>query len=587
MHWNSRRHPRATSEASVSANAELGSENAPLALDAAERFSLLAHAVVGRQVAVLSGGEERAWSDGQRVFLSNSDERSVVTESLVVQCALIAAGSFEPKGLARLTGQRRLRLRYLTLEAMRATELLNDALPPTVAAKVIALYAGEAPRSREESLRRACDLREAVPEAPEWAGSIKPGRILVANATNRSEARDRDANADNAKPALPELDDEQDSEESRLARLLDVPIAPGPLARYLQKLLGAGRVPGSEDGSGQELPDASSRRAGQVGDKARVLHAAPPGSIALDLRPTGRLYPEWDVNRGQYRWDWCAVSQHDPIPTDRPGWTSSPDPQLLRSLARISPALERWRGQDDGDDLDITGLVDHAVARRAGSAGELRVYEQRRRSGRGLGVLVLLDATGSTAEYDETGRMFDDQRTVAANLTEALEALGDRVALFGFQSWGRANTNFLRVKGFDDRYDDAAVHRLASLEPGGFTRLGAAVRHAEALLREEAGTPHNLLIVVGDGLPYDDGYEHAYAEADSRRALESAVAAGVGCVHLDIRSGNAQAIARLWGAFPHLRLNATADLAGDVVPVLRQALKAASAGRRVIDRHAG
>ncbi|MGQ0624012.1 MAG: nitric oxide reductase activation protein NorD [Sporichthyaceae bacterium] len=561
-------------------------EERALVLDPAERLSLLAHAVVGRRVVVLSGVEQRPWSDGQRIFTSNTEDAAAVADGLVVQSALIAAGSLEPRGLARLTGQRRLRLRYLTLESMRAVALMEEVLPPRVAAKVTGLYDGAIPRSREDSLRRAADMGEPVPEAPPWLGSIKPGRVLMASTTGRGEPTAADTRADN-EPTLPELDDEQDSEESRLARLLNAPVAPGPLARYLQKLLGAGRTPGTDGGSGQDLPPASSSRAAQVGHKARRLQEEVACPMSLELRPAGRLYPEWDLHRREYRQNWCAVAQFDPVPTDREGWRCTPDPALMRSLARISPQLERWRGQDLGDDLDLTGLVDHAVARRAGPGGEPRVYEARRRSGRGLGVLVLLDATGSTGGRDETGCMFDDQRNVAANLTEALDALGDRVALYAFQSWGRANTNFLRVKGFEDRYDDGAVRRLASLEPGGFTRLGAAVRHAETVIREEAGTAHRLLIVVGDGLPYDDGYEHEYAEADSRRALDSAIAAGVGCVHLDIRSGNTQEIRRLWGAFPHLRLNSPEDLAGEIVSVLGRALKVAGAGRRLVDRDAG
>ncbi len=179
------------------------------------------------------------------------------------------------------------------------------------------------------------------------------------------------------------------------------------------------------------------------------------------------------------------------------------------------------------------------------------MYELKRRTAHDLGVLILLDSTGSTGESEEGRRVFDEQRALAARLTAGFDELGDRVACHGFQSWGRHAVNYLRVKGFDDRYDHAAQRRLAALEPGGFTRLGAAIRHGTHLLATKAGTSNTLLVVVGDGLPYDDGYEQRYAQEDCRRALREAVIAGVGCACVSVRSATEpEVIERVWGNVP-------------------------------------
>jgi nitric oxide reductase NorD protein len=554
-----------------------------LHLDTDARFSLLAHAVAGRKVVVVRGHEERPWSDGERVYVGDVDDESVVRDGLVIQAALLSAGSLHPRVLARLAGNRGRRLRYLTLESMRAVELMRAVVPRRVGERVNDLYGGRVATTREESLARACDASEPVPEAPAWLGTIKPGRVIMSSAIGRIGPTTGDDHVAADQPDLRELDDEEDAEETRLSKLFDAPVSPGPVARYLQKLLGMGRMPGVDSVGGGEQP-TSGRRAGRASQASRVVARAEGLSMNLDVYPSGRVYPEWDVHKGIYRRDWCAVAEFDPPPTERIPNRSATDNRLLQSLAQLNPALERHRRQADGDSLDLTALVDAVVARRVGADIDDGIYEMNRRTGRRLGVFILLDITGSTGGVEDTGRLFDDQRTVAASLTAAFEVLGDRVATYGFQSWGRGNVNFLRVKGFEDRFDVAAQQRLASLDPGGFTRLGAAIRHASFVLRHAAGTPNKLLIVLGDGFPYDDGYEHAYAEQDSRRALTEAIEEGVGCLHVDLHSGNDAAIARVWGSLPHVRLDDPREVSLKMTPLLNEALKAASSSRRRVER---
>jgi nitric oxide reductase activation protein len=296
----------------------------------------------------------------------------------------------------------------------------------------------------------------------------------------------------------------------------------------------------------------------------------------------GIKYPEWDWRKRRYRPDWCSVAEFDP-PAAEPDAQLDPghDRRLLRQLARLGLAYERYRRQDQGDALDITALTEFVVERAAGVTGDLRVYEHRLRTAHDLGVLVLLDATGSTGESAEGERVFDEQRQIVARLTAALDELGDRVAAHAFYSHGRDAVRFLRIKGFDDRYDHASQRRLSALEPAGFTRLGAATRHGVHLLSTRAGTSNMLLVVVGDGLPYDDGYEHRYAQEDSRRALQEAVAAGVGCVCLSVRSSTQQdVIDRVWGHVPYRRLENVSELADHIAPLFRDALREAAARRR-------
>jgi nitric oxide reductase NorD protein len=550
------------------------------------RYGLLAQAVSGRRVAVIGDDAERSFTDGESIFLAEALTEPERIASIIVQASLLAAGSLDPWCMARITGRRSMRLKYLSLEAARAADELKAMLPTRVIAMVEQVWDGPIPASPRESLAWAGEPRRKVPEAPEWLGTIKPIKVLRANPGGPGGAPgDKDREGTSWEEELPELDDEEDSERSRILELFSAPIR-NPLASMVQKFFGMGRTPGEGGAGGAELP-VGGRIAGPVGENAKEATAPPGLSLELTATPIGYRYPEWDFRKGAYKEDHCAVAEFDPPPPDSGDGESKPidaqDPRLRKELARLGLSHERHRRQHEGDVIDLTGLIELFVDRAAGHAGDPRVYEVKRRTAHDLGVLVLLDATGSTGESAEGKRVFDEQRLLAARLTAALDELGDRVATYGFYSRGREAVRFLRVKDFDDRYDHAAERRLSALTPGGYTRLGAAIRHATYLLAKRAGTAQMLLVIVGDGLPYEDGYEHRYAQEDSRQALLEAVAQGVGCACVSVRSSTeAEVLDRVWGDVPHRRLEDPSELARHVRPLFGEALKTAAASRRSI-----
>jgi nitric oxide reductase activation protein len=182
----------------------------------------------------------------------------------------------------------------------------------------------------------------------------------------------------------------------------------------------------------------------------------------------------------------------------------------------------------------------------------------------------------------------DQQRAAAAALAEALHSLGNRVAVYGFNSRGRSAVHLLRVKQFGDRLDAAAMRRLAVLVPGAYTRLGAAIRHGATVLEERAGTARRLLVVLSDGLAYDYGYEGRYAEADARRALAEARRRGTGCLCLSVGAGTEiAALRRVFGTAAHASVARPPDLDRIVGPLFRDALRSAELQRQRARRDPG
>ena len=83
-----------------------------------------------------------------------------------------------------------------------------------------------------------------------------------------------------------------------------------------------------------------------------------------------------------------------------------------------------------------------------------------------------------------------------------------------------------RAKTFDEPMSPGVTARIGGFRPGHYTRLGAAIRHASAMLAQETSA-RRLLLVLTDGKPNDlDHYEGIHGIEDSRMAVREARAAG-------------------------------------------------------------
>jgi nitric oxide reductase activation protein len=302
-----------------------------------------------------------------------------------------------------------------------------------------------------------------------------------------------------------------------------------------------------------------------------------------DHRVHGVTYPEWDVTRKRYRDAWCTVREVEP--KIKASATPAIDDAIgmRRPLSRLGMGLHRRHRQSQGDDIDIDAAVEARVEVRAGSVPDEAVYLDSLRRRRDLSVLLLLDVSGSAAEPGTVGRtVHEQQRAAAANLTVALHDLGDRVALYAYYSQGRGAVSMMPVKRFDDHLDAQVMRRLNSLEPGAYSRLGAAIRHGSAVLEARGGTSRRLLVVLSDGLAYDHGYERAYGAVDARRALTEARRRGTGCVCLTIGAGtDVRSLRRVFGSTAHATIARPDQLAGVIGPLFRSALRSAEVRRKV------
>ncbi|MBX7430762.1 VWA domain-containing protein [Mycobacterium sp. Y57] len=546
---------------------------------------MLASALAGHPVAVSpTEPGDPSWTDGQTIFLDPGAAHPANLQSVAIHASMICAGSLDAQIMGSIVRQKHLARRYLVVEGHRALVANAAMLPPSLTGMAdpgVAALSGSAAQSLWIARNRV-DLAEP----PAGFGVLRPRKVLAASAaaakTDEHQVAGHVPRRQN-RHRLEELGDDA-VDDSDDPDLFSSPVGGGGfIGKWLSRLLSHARVGGGRRGGppGADTPTHRTNSANRGAYAVASLAAVSAGEPA-DVTTDGLRYPEWDFGRGRYKPDWCTVRE---VP---PRIKASATPRIdgavavRRPLARLGMGLHRRHRQPQGDDIDVDAAVEARVDVRAGSAPGEAVYLDSLRRQRDLSVLLLLDVSGSASEPGTAGRtVHQQQRAAAAHLTVALHDLGDRVSLYAYYSQGRTDVSMIPVKTFDEHLDSRVIRRLNSLEPGAYSRLGAAIRHGSAVLERRGGTSRRLLVVLSDGLAYDHGYERGYGAADARRALSEARRRGVGCVCLTIGAGtDTDALRRVFGSAAHATLAAPDQLAEVIGPMFRSALRACEVRRR-------
>ncbi len=304
----------------------------------------------------------------------------------------------------------------------------------------------------------------------------------------------------------------------------------------------------------------------------------------IDGAPRSFLYDEWDFHSQAYIKGWCRLYEHrlkgddqDFIRGVREKYAVLAH-QVKRQFKFIKPeSLQRVRRVSDGDELDLDGIIEAVIDRRAGHATDEHVYVRRQKAAREVAAAFLLDMSASTddpipdpnappsapvveeKEDDQflyglwnkqngppeppKRRVIDVAKESLALMCEALETLGDGYAVYGFSGYGHDEVEFYVAKEFEDKLNSRTWAAMGAMKPRRSTRMGPAIRHALTKLDRQA-VRMKVLIIVSDGFPQDYDYgpdrtDHEYGIQDTARALQEAERKGVQtfCVTID-QSGN-------------------------------------------------
>ena len=257
-----------------------------------------------------------------------------------------------------------------------------------------------------------------------------------------------------------------------------------------------------------------------------------------------RMYPEWEHKSQHYLPDWVSVYEHLHPKTD-PGYIDSllaKHSALAKKLKKIIDMLKpqqkvRVRYQEEGSELDLDVAIRSLIDFKSGAQPDPRINMSHKNDGRSVAVSLLLDLSASLADVPEgceQSKLQLSQEAVSL-LAWAVEQMGDPFAIGGFYSDTRHDVRYLHIKGYKEHWGADVKGRLASMEAGYSTRMGAALRHAGHYLDHQEADK-KLMLVLTDGEPSDIDVDDPQALIeDARIAVRELDGKGIYtyCINLD------------------------------------------------------
>jgi len=237
-----------------------------------------------------------------------------------------------------------------------------------------------------------------------------------------------------------------------------------------------------------------------VQEQQEEINALPP-----------RHYPEWDYNTKSYRPDWVSLyeSLHPSADAAKIDAILEKHKALAKKLKQILDLLKpqqyvRIRYQEEGSELDLDVAIRSLIDFKSGSTPDPRINMSHKHDGRDIAVTLLLDLSASVNEIPEgcTQSILELSQEATTLLAWAIEQLGDPFSIGGFFSNTRHDVRYLHFKGFSESWNEDVKARLAKMEAGFSTRMGAAMRHAGHYLSKQKAEKR-LLLILTDGEPAD------------------------------------------------------------------------------------
>ena len=257
-----------------------------------------------------------------------------------------------------------------------------------------------------------------------------------------------------------------------------------------------------------------------------------------------RHYPEWDYLSQTFRPDWVSVYE-----ALHPKGSAADIDKLLAKNAALAKRLKRMldllkpqekmriRYQEEGSELDLDIALRSLIDFKSGATPDPRINMSHKTSGRDIAVMLLLDLSESLNEKvaGSEQTILELSQEAVSLLAWAVDKLGDPFAIGGFHSNTRHDVRYLHIKGYSENWNDEVKARLAAMEAGYSTRMGAAMRHAAHYL-EAQKADKKLMLILTDGQPSDvDTKDERVLIEDARQAVKEMDQKGIYtyCINLD------------------------------------------------------
>ncbi|MDP3312999.1 nitric oxide reductase activation protein NorD [Lutibacter sp.] len=247
-------------------------------------------------------------------------------------------------------------------------------------------------------------------------------------------------------------------------------------------------------------------------------------SAEIDSKGFYLKYDEWDYTKRLYKQDFCKVYPKSLLKTDVAYFkktlkeNASTLMGLRKMLTTVNNKYQQQRRQPQGEEFDIDAITDLFVDVHSGHTPSENIYISKRKKEKDLSILLLLDISLSTDGYAAGNRVIDVEKQVSILFGEILNEFNIDFSIDCFYSKTRNHSSYITIKDFDEDWNKAKF-KVGAIEPNGYTRIGAALRHSGAMLNKR-NTKNKWVILLSDGKPNDyDKYEGKYGVNDVKQAL--------------------------------------------------------------------
>jgi nitric oxide reductase NorD protein len=247
-------------------------------------------------------------------------------------------------------------------------------------------------------------------------------------------------------------------------------------------------------------------------------------SAEVDSKGFHLCYDEWDFSKRVYKDHFCKVYPKTQLKTDSNYYKNTITKNastlmgLRKMLTNVNNKMLQQRRQSQGDEFDIDAITDLYVDVHSKRTPSDKIYISNRKKEKDLSILILLDISLSSDGYAAGNRVIDVEKDVSILFGEILNEFNIDFSIDSFYSKTRNYSTYLTLKDFDESWS-VAKYKIGAVEPSGYTRIGAALRHAGARL-DKRNTKNKWVILISDGKPNDyDKYEGKYGINDVKQAL--------------------------------------------------------------------
>lgn len=247
-------------------------------------------------------------------------------------------------------------------------------------------------------------------------------------------------------------------------------------------------------------------------------------SAEIDSNGFHLTYDEWDFEKRKYKEHFCKVYPKIQQKTDSNYYqntilrNNSTLLNLRKILTNLNNKMQQQKRQTQGEEFDIDAITDLYVDVHSKKTPSDKIYLSNRKKEKDLSILLLLDISLSSDSYADGNRVIDVEKQVSILFGEILNEFNIDFSIDSFYSKTRNFSTYLTVKDFDENWA-ITKNKVGAIEPSGYTRIGAALRHAGARL-DTRKTKNKWIILISDGKPNDyDKYEGKYGINDVKQAL--------------------------------------------------------------------